>query len=101
MNADEVAAQFDSVKRVGRGYKARCPAHDDHDPSLSITEGGDGRVLVKCLAGCPTDQVLAAKGLKMRDLFPTTTNGNGKKRTAVASHATMQPPAVSAEKTRQ
>jgi hypothetical protein len=101
MNADEVATQFDSVKRVGRGYKARCPAHDDHDPSLSITEGAEGRVLVKCLAGCPTDQVLAAKGLKMRDLFPTTTNGNGKKRTAVASHATMQPPAVSAEKTRQ
>jgi hypothetical protein len=31
---------------------ARCPAHDDHSPSLSITDR-DGRLLVHCHAGCP------------------------------------------------
>ncbi len=39
---------------------ARCPAHDDRDPSLSIREGSDGRVLVKCFAGCGQNQVIAA-----------------------------------------
>jgi hypothetical protein len=101
MNAHEVAARFDGMKRVGRGYKALCPAHDDHNPSLSITEGTDGRVLVKCHVGCPTEQVITAKGLKMRDLFPTATNGNRKSCSSSEPHATTQPPAVSAERTRQ
>jgi hypothetical protein len=26
------------------GWLARCPAHQDHSPSLSIREGNDGRV---------------------------------------------------------
>src|ERR1039457_2174024 len=46
----------------GRQRKAQCPAHDDSDPSLSITDG-EARVLVKCHAGCDTDDVLAALGL--------------------------------------
>jgi hypothetical protein len=79
MNAHEVAARFDGMKGAGRGYKALCPAHDDHNPSLSITEGADGRVLVKCHVGCQTEQVITARGLKMRDLFPTATNGNRKR----------------------
>ena len=37
----------------------RCPAHDDHTPSLSVSER-DGRVLVYCHAGCPQDDVLDA-----------------------------------------
>lgn len=100
MNTDEVAARFDGAKRVGRGYKVLCPVHDDHHPSLSITEGADGRVLVKCRVGCPTEQVLTAKGLKMRDLFPIATNG-GKRLTPSTSRATMQPLTVNAEKPRQ
>jgi hypothetical protein len=53
-----------------RSYKARCPAHDDHDPSLSVTEGDDGTVLVKCHVGCTADAIVQALDLEMRDLFP-------------------------------
>jgi hypothetical protein len=35
-------------------WKAHCPAHDDAEPSLSMTES-NGRILVKCFAECPVD----------------------------------------------
>jgi AAA domain len=60
---------FDA-KKNGTGWQAKCPAHDDHDPSLSIDEGSDGRALVKCHAGCATDDVLRTRNLTTRDLFP-------------------------------
>ena len=45
------------------------PAHDDRNASLSISEGTDGTVLLKCHAGCETDEVCRALGIKLRDLF--------------------------------
>ena len=50
-------------------WTARCPAHDDRQASLSVTEGDDGRVLIKCFAGCQVQDVVAALGLEMGDLF--------------------------------
>ena len=44
----------------GRYGSARCPAHEDRDPSLSLRDGDDGRLLVKCHAGCDGRDVLAA-----------------------------------------
>jgi hypothetical protein len=55
-------------RRCGPGWIARCPAHDDRKPSLSIAEGADGRVLVHCHAGCPQDLVIEA--LRRRGLWP-------------------------------
>jgi putative DNA primase/helicase len=46
---------------------ARCPAHDDHNPSLSLAER-DGLVLVKCHAGCDQDAVVSA--LRRKGLWP-------------------------------
>lgn len=60
-------------RKSGTGYSARCPAHDDSKPSLSISEGDDGRVLLKCQAGCATEEVLAALHLTVADLFPPKT----------------------------
>ena len=51
------------------GWSARCPAHDDRRPSLSISEGDDGRALLDCKAGCATENVVDAIGLRMPDLF--------------------------------
>ena len=60
------------ARRTGQGkWQARCPAHKDRNPSLSISEGKDGRVLLNCHAGCLTAEVLAAKGLNMADLYPS------------------------------
>lgn len=49
---------------------ARCPAHEDQWPSLSIRETDDGTVLIKCFAGCGAVDVIAAVGLEFKDLFP-------------------------------
>ncbi len=55
----------------GPGFKAPCPAHKDHNPSLAITEADDGKVLLKCWTGCTTEAIVDALGLKMQDLFPS------------------------------
>lgn len=66
---ERLLSRLQGVRRSGDGFVARCPAHDDRKPSLSITEGDDGRVLLTCHAGCSTEQVLAALSLTWDDLF--------------------------------
>jgi hypothetical protein len=70
---DLLTSKLHGVKKSGSGWSARCPAHDDRKASLSVSEGDDGRALVKCHAGCTTEQVVAAVGLELRDLFPEQT----------------------------
>lgn len=71
MSADELLARLDKVTPRGKGkWMARCPAHDDKTPSLAVAELQDGRILVKCMAGCPTHDVLTSVGLSLADLFP-------------------------------
>jgi hypothetical protein len=54
-------------------YLALCPAHDDRNtPNLHIGEAEDGRVLLRCFAGCSQERLLAAleeKGVGKADLF--------------------------------
>ena len=64
-----------SPRQNGRGWQARCPAHDDRRPSLSLVEGRDGRVLLRCWAGCETAAVLTALGLGWADLFSRSRRG--------------------------
>jgi len=67
---DRVVERLEGVKAHNGNFTARCPAHEDADPSLSIGEGDDGRVLLKCFAGCTAEDIVAALGLEMSDLFP-------------------------------
>ena len=67
MTAPEGAARL-HARRCGAGWIACCPAHDDRSPSLSIRAGRDGRILLRCWAGCETAAVLAAAGLAWRDV---------------------------------
>jgi hypothetical protein len=53
----------------GVGWKARCPAHDDTNPSLVINEGDDGTVLMDCKAGCDFKAIVAAARLDMKEFF--------------------------------
>ena len=55
------------VVQRGAGFKAICPAHADKNPSLSVSEGDNGKVLVKCFAGCEFKDVRAAIGLDKGD----------------------------------
>src|SRR5829696_3393046 len=64
MRADAMARALGG-RRCGSGWVARCPAHDDRTPSLSIREKG-GKILVHCHTGCPQDAVL--QELRVRGL---------------------------------
>ncbi|MBC8205560.1 MAG: hypothetical protein H8E68_00200 [Kiritimatiellaeota bacterium] len=70
MQIKEFLSRLKNVSKTSKGWSACCPAHDDQSPSLSITEGDDGRILIKCHAGCTTEQVVASLELSLSDLFP-------------------------------
>lgn len=74
---DPLLARLEGVRRSGKGWSARCPAHQDRTASLSIADGDDSRVLVHCFAGCPVVDVLAAVGLDLAALFPARVRGSG------------------------
>ena len=52
-------------------WQARCPAHDDRSPSLSVAELPDQTLLVRCWAGCSVNEIVGAVGLQLKDLFPS------------------------------
>lgn len=70
MTLNEVLSCLTGVTGRDGQYMARCPAHDDRRASLSVSSGDDGRILLKCQAGCSTESVAAALGLSLSDLFP-------------------------------
>jgi hypothetical protein len=66
MSAESIARAL-GARLIGSEWMARCPAHDDRKPSLSVREGDNGRVLVRCHAGCEQWQVIEA--LRSRGLW--------------------------------
>jgi len=67
--ADFLSRLPGGFRETGRGqWQAKCPAHADKNPSLSIREAED-RILINCLARCKPEHVMAALGLSMADLF--------------------------------
>ncbi|MFO1153866.1 MAG: toprim domain-containing protein [Rhodospirillales bacterium] len=66
MTAESIARALGG-RKTGGGWAARCPAHGDRIPSLSIRDANDGKVLVRCHAGCDQRQVIAA--LRARGLW--------------------------------
>jgi 5S rRNA maturation endonuclease (ribonuclease M5) len=69
----QVLDRLPGHKGNGDKWTAFCPCHENpptgHKPSLSIARGDNGRVLVHCLGGCATADVVKALGLEMTDLF--------------------------------
>ena len=59
MNAETIARALGG-RQTGGTWTARCPAHDDRTPSLSIRDADGGKVLVHCHAGCDQERVIAA-----------------------------------------
>lgn len=95
MNINQVLSVLEShgckPRRSGSGWAAFCPLHEadgrKHNPSYSINEGREGRVLIECMAGCPKPDTLERIGLKMTDLFPDSpqrVNGNRKQPDPIA-----------------
>ncbi len=79
MSADALLSRLDGVRRTGTGrWLARCPAHEDKSPSLSVRETDDGRVLLHDFAGCNVEEILGAVGLTFDALFPERPIEHGK-----------------------
>jgi putative DNA primase/helicase len=72
MRAVDIARVLGGARPRGGWWSCRCPAHDDHSPSLSLRDGARG-LIVKCWAGCDTRDVLAA----LRRLGLTAGRANG------------------------
>lgn len=68
MTLDDLLSRLDSVRQRGNRWAARCPAHADRTPSLSISEGDKG-LLLRCFAGCPLEEICSALGIRLADLF--------------------------------
>jgi hypothetical protein len=70
---ESLGGRWHAERKAGR---CRCPAHDDRDPSLDVTER-DGGALMICRAGCDQQAVLAA--LRGRGLWHDAAEhpGNG------------------------
>ncbi|MCO6436920.1 MAG: AAA family ATPase [Phycisphaerae bacterium] len=62
---------LDGVRAAGPNqWTAKCPAHADRNPSLSVGRGDDGRLLATCHANCEFNDILNSVGLKPSDAFP-------------------------------
>ena len=71
MTISNVINHLERVKKTGMGrWIACCPSHEDKHPSLNIRELEDGRILMRCMAGCDIYSVLSAISLEITDLFP-------------------------------
>lgn len=66
---DEFLARLDHVRLTPNGWQARCPAHEDRSPSLSIAYT-DEKILITCFAGCSYRAIAAALDWPLTDLFP-------------------------------
>jgi hypothetical protein len=68
MTVEAVLEKLEGVRPNRGGWIARCPAHADRSPSLSVREGRSG-VLLHCFAGCAIEAVAAAIGVRVAELF--------------------------------
>lgn len=108
MDFEDFLQRLEGVVQTSGGYQAICPAHPDQNPSMSVKKGDKGGILVHCHAGCTSEAIVEAMGLKMADLMPNDGKRGLKGRAsgrkakepkaiAVEDIAAKEPGAVSAE----
>ena len=96
-----VLDRAENAIKCGAGWLVGCPlpshgqGRGDRNPSVSLTEGDDAQALVYCQAGCETEDVVAAWGLSMADLFERQNgHGGGGAYTSPKTASTRQPPTL-------
>jgi len=89
MTAEPIAKALGG-RKAGSGWIARCPAHDDRNPSLSLSMGKDGKVLLHCHAGCDQAQVIDA--LRARGLWDRRERHSIRRQTFKAHQQQDTPP---------
>lgn len=83
---DDLRATIEAARADGHEHQIRCPAHDDRRASLSVGRGDDGRILLRCHAGCTTESVLQAAGLSWSDLMPAQDKSSFGRATIVSTY---------------
>jgi hypothetical protein len=70
LRAAEVAKELKGAKGSGGNYLCRCPGplhrNGDRNPSLSVKDGRNGRLLLHCFAGCSFEEIVAALPARLR-----------------------------------
>ena len=88
---EKVLDRLEGIRESNGSWKALCPAHDDREPSLSVSEGDDGRALLKCFSGCGVSEIVSALDLEKKDLFERDGRGGGGSYTSSETRSTDQP----------
>lgn len=78
----ELLTRLDLATESGDEWSARCPAHPDTQPSLSVGIAPDGKFLVTCHRGCKFEAIVEAAGMTTAEMFDT----------ALSVHAAVLPP---------
>ena len=56
---ENIFSRVDKLQHRSDGqWSARCPAHSDKSPSLSVRETEEGAVLLYCFAGCSIQSIV-------------------------------------------
>jgi hypothetical protein len=91
----DILARLKGVRRRGKGWIAKCPAHDDAQNSLSV-DRRHGKWLLKCDAGCTFQEIAAAMDVAASDLLDA---GEGQGAGDLGKdRATGQPPGLSLDR---
>jgi hypothetical protein len=76
MTAADIAAALGHARREGRDWRADCPVHGGH--SLTIADGRDGKLLVKCFGGCEWPEIFGKfRALGLIEERPVDINPEG------------------------
>jgi hypothetical protein len=88
VTVEELLPRLKGVRAVRNGWIARCPAHDDRTPSLSLRQN-NGKTLLHCFSGCTAEAVCAALKIGIRDLFDKP-RGSHQRQPELVRHAHRQ-----------
>lgn len=76
MRAEQLLTRLEGVRARGDGrWLARCPAHEDRSPSLTIRQASD-KILIFCWASCSPIEICSAIGLSLADLYDDHRSGS-------------------------
>ena len=78
ITAEDIARGLEKGKRSGKGWMACCPAHNDNNPSLLITDSDRGYPTFHCFAGCDGASVI--RELRDLGLWKTDFDNNARQR---------------------
>jgi len=66
-------------EKTARVIRRSVQVHDDKGPSLKVTQEKGGKILLYCHTGCSVNNIVAALGVEMKDLFPEKPGKTGKR----------------------